>query len=227
MPSPFTPGTFTFLREIRSNNNKPWFEQNRERYHSLVRDPFLSFIRDLNPQLKTISEYYHGVEKSHGGALFRIYRDTRFSKDKTPYKSWIGARFTHTQAGRQGAPMYYLHLQPDNVFFAAGLWRPATPMATRIRSFLQNNPAAWKTLKTDPGIKAHFSWGGDQLKRTPRGFDATHELMDDIRRKDFVLTTPFTEAQACSGRFVSLVLKRCKQSAPLVDYLCAALDQEF
>ncbi len=227
MSSPFSKDTFKFLRELDRNNNKPWFEKNRQRYLDQVRDPFMAFIKDLNPRLKAVSNYYHGVEKTNGGALFRIYRDTRFSKDKTPYKAWAGARFTHTEGGRQGAPIYYLHVQPDNVFFAAGIWHPPTPMVNRIRTFIQNNPGAWKKFTAERAFKRQFHWGGEQLKRPPRGYDPEHELIDDLRRKDFVVTSALTEEQVLGGRFASLVVNRCQQAAPLVDYLCAALDLEF
>ncbi|MEM9532696.1 MAG: DUF2461 domain-containing protein [Pseudomonadota bacterium] len=223
----FTKETFEFLRDLRKNNNKPWFEANKDRYLETVRDPFLAFIKDFNPRLKTISEHYHGVEKGHGGALFRIYRDTRFSKDKTPYKTWAGARFTHTETGRQGAPLYYLHLAPDNVFVAAGIWRPPTPMALKIRTFMANNPRAWQKATSDTSFRRLLDFGGEQLKRAPRGFDPEHPLVDDLRRKDFVVVANLTEAQATGSRFAALVHKRYEAAAGFMDYLCAALDLEF
>ncbi|MEM1089632.1 MAG: TIGR02453 family protein [Pseudomonadota bacterium] len=227
LPAYFTKDTFQFLNQLRRNNNKAWFDDNRERYHEQVRDPFLKLIKDFNPRLATVSEHYHGVEKAHGGALFRIYRDTRFSKDKTPYKSWAGARFTHREAGRNGAPIYYLHVQPGNVFFAAGLWRPPGPMINQIRTFLHNNPGAWTKLRDNKTFKRTFSWGGEQLKRTPRGYDADHPLADDLRRKDFVVSASLSEAQAISSSFLTVLQRRCEQSASLMDYLCASLDLEF
>lgn len=223
----FTEDTFKFFRALARNNNRDWFNDNKQRYLDHVRDPFLAFIRDLDPKLREISSHYRASDKANGGSLFRIYRDTRFSKDKTPYKTWAGARFFHADVGKRGGPVYYLHLQPGNVFLGAGMWHPPTPITQQVRSFLQNNPRAWTRAVSDPGFKRKFRLAGDSLKRTPRGFDPDHPLADDIRRKDFIVISEFTDAQALSSRFLNLYVRRCAAASDFMDYLCAALDLEF
>jgi uncharacterized protein (TIGR02453 family) len=223
----FDTDTFEFFRQLALNNNRDWFEKNKSRYLEQVREPFLQLIRDMDPELEPISPYYRGDDRGNGGSLFRIYRDTRFSKDKTPYKPWAGARFWHSEGGRGGAPLYYLHIQPDNVFMGAGLWRPEAKILGQIRTFLQNNPSSWSKITGDAGFKRRFDLSGSSLKRTPRGFDPEHPLAEDLKRKDFIAVSRFTESQACSPRLRSLFARRCSEAAEFMDYLCAALDLEF
>jgi uncharacterized protein (TIGR02453 family) len=223
----FDSKTFDFLRQLKVNNNRDWFQQNKALYLEQVRDPFLQLIRDLNPELQKITPYYSGNDRTNGGSLFRVYRDTRFSKDKTPYKPWAGARFWHSQGGRRGAPLYYLHIQPDNVFMAAGFFHPEAKILGQIRTFLQNNPNTWSTVTGDEAFKRTFELGGSSLKRIPRGFDPDHVLAEDLKRKDFIVISHFTEKQACSGRLPGLFAKRCQQAGEFMDYLCASMEMEF
>lgn len=227
MPAHFSEQTFEFLRELAQNNRRDWFQANKSRYIEQVRDPFLRFIDDFNPRLAAISSHYHGEVKANGGALFRIYRDTRFSRDKTPYKTSSGARWTHREGGRGQAPLFYLHLQPGQVFMAAGCWHPDSAMLASIRNFIDNNPRAWTACTRDPKFRKTFHMGGDRLKRMPRGFESEHPLAEDLKRKDYVVVSELTEAQAISPRFMGLFERRCRAASGFVDYLCAALDLEF
>ncbi len=223
----FSDQTFRFFRELEANNNRDWFKANKQRYLECVRDPFLALIRDFNPRLQSISRYYSGSDKPVGGSLFRIYRDTRFSKDKTPYKCWAGARFTHLEAKARPAPVYYLHIQPGEVFVGAGIWHPESRVLSQVRTFLANNPQTWLEVTRDKAFKRQFRLGGDSLKRTPRGFDPDHPLAEDIKRKDFVVASELTEQQAMSGGFPALLERRFRLAGGFMDYLCAALDLEF
>ena len=223
----FSKDTFQFFRDLDANNNRDWFNAHKPRYLESVRDPLLSLIRDFNPRLNEISPYYSGSDRPVGGSLFRIYRDTRFSKDKTPYKCWAGARFTHRDAKTRPAPVFYLHVQPGQVFAAAGIWHPESKVLNRLRSFLQNNPQTWLSVTGDPPLKRQFRLGGDSLKRSPRGFDPEHPLAADIRRKDFIVVSELSEGQAMSAGFLSLLGRRYATAAGFMDYLCAALDLEF
>ena len=125
----FQEGLFTFLKELRANNDREWFAANRERYETQVREPFVRFISDFEPILHQISPHFRADPRPSGGSLFRIYRDTRFSKDKSPYKTAAAAHFPHERGRDVHAPGYYLHLEPGSVFAGAGLWRPV-PGAT-------------------------------------------------------------------------------------------------
>src|SRR6187401_2919255 len=122
--STITPEVFQFFRELKENNNREWFEANKQRYETQVRDPLLGFINEFGLRLPAISPHYIADSRRMGGSLFRIYRDVRFSKDKTPYKTAAGIQFRHERAKDVHAPGFYLHLDPEGVFMGAGLWHP-------------------------------------------------------------------------------------------------------
>jgi uncharacterized protein (TIGR02453 family) len=124
MPQYFTPATFKFLSQLASNNEREWFYANKNRYVSAVQDPALQFIADFAPKLAGISQHFVADPRSQGGSLFRIYRDTRFSKDKTPYKTHVAMRFGHVAGLGVHAPGFYLHIEPGSSYAGVGLWRP-------------------------------------------------------------------------------------------------------
>lgn len=223
----FTSATFKFLRDLKANNNRIWFNENKPRYEEVLRQPFLQLIADLQAPLAKISPHFVADPRGQGGSLFRIHRDTRFANDKTPYKTWSGARLFHERARQVDAPSFYLHIQQDDCFVGGGKWHPEPESVKRIREFIVNNPAAWKKATRSKSFAAHFTLGGDTLIRPPRGYDADHELIDDIKRKDFVAAERFADSIATSTELKPLLVDRFKRIAPLVDYLCASLDLEF
>jgi uncharacterized protein (TIGR02453 family) len=222
----FTPATFRFLRALARNNRRNWFDAHRAEYEAAVREPFLALIGDLQTPLATISPHFRADPRRIGGSLFRIHRDTRFANDKTPYKTWAGARLYHERRREVAAPSFYLHVQPGNCFVGAGLWHPETPTLGRVRDFVADNPAAWKRA-TPHRFRERFAFRGDSLKRPPRGFDPRHELIDDLKRRSFAAGEDFDDALACSARLRPFVIDGLRALAPMVDYLCAALDLEF
>ena len=159
--------------------------------------------------------------------MFRIYRDTRFANDKTPYKAWLGARLYHERSRQVPAPLFYVHVAPGRCFVGGGLWHPESATVKRIRDFLVDNPATWKKAVHAKRFREQFELGGESLTRPPRGYDPAHELIDDIKRKDFVATRYFSDAEAMSDRLPKIVIEGCRGIAPMIDYLCAALDLEF
>lgn len=223
----FSHATFRFLRDLGANNNRPWFTANKARYEAELRQPFLQLIADLQAPLARISPHFVADPRSQGGSLFRIHRDTRFANDKTPYKTWAGARLFHERARQVDAPSFYLHIQQGDCFVGGGKWHPQPESIKRIRSFIANNPAAWKKATRSRSFTSHFGLGGDSLVRPPRGFDPEHELIDDIKRKDFVASERFSDRMATSGELRALLVDRFRRVAPLVDYLCASLDLDF
>ncbi len=124
MASYFTPSSLKFLRDLAANNERDWFQSNKERYLSLIQEPALQFIADFAPRLAKISTHFVSDPRPQGGSLFRIYRDIRFSKDKTPYKTFAAMRFGHESGGDVHAPGFYLHIEPGNSYAGVGLWRP-------------------------------------------------------------------------------------------------------
>lgn len=141
--NPVTPALFDFLRELRENNDREWFKANRARYFSDVRDPMLEFIADFAAPLAEISPHFVADPRPNGGSLFRIYRDLRFSPDKTPYKTNVGAHFRHAAGRDAHAPGFYLHLEPGMCFAGCGVWRPSGPAVRKIREAIHERQDAW------------------------------------------------------------------------------------
>jgi len=227
MPTYFSDKTFKFLRALARNNSREWFHEHKAEYEAHLRGPFQQLITDLQPDLLTVSSHYRADPKGVGGSLFRIHRDTRFANDKTPYKTWSGARFFHERSKQVEAPSYYLHVQPGNCFIGAGLWHPEPEAQRKIRQFLFDNPGAWKAAVHSPAFKRRYTMDGETLVRPPRGFPADHELINDIKRKDFVATLGIEDSVVLGPRLRKAVADNFSALAPMMDYLCAALDLEF
>ena len=136
----FGPELFSFLTDLRANNDRDWFAANKHRYEQDLLEPALAFIEDFAPRLEKISPHFRADPRPSGGSLFRIYRDTRFSKDKSPYKTNLGIHFRHERAKDAHAPGYYLHIGPGEVFAGGGIWQPGTDGATRIREAIVADP---------------------------------------------------------------------------------------
>ena len=224
----FTDATFKFLRGLARHNNRDWFHAHKADYDTHVRAPFQRLLTDLQPDLHAISEHYRAEPKPVGGSLFRIQRDTRFASDKTPYKPWQGARLFHARGRQVEAPSFYIHLQPGHCFVGAGLWHPQSDTLRRVRQFIVDNPASWKTAAHAPAFRRRYDLDdSDMLVRPPRGFAADFEFIDDLRHKNFVALRAIDDAVMLGPRLRQTLVKDLQSLSPLVDYLCAALDLEF
>ena len=219
----FTPATFRFLKDLAANNNREWFAENKSRYEAQVKEPALKFISDFAPQLKKISPHFRADPRANGGSLFRIYRDTRFSKDKTPYKTHTGIHFRHEAAKDAHAPGFYLHIQPGQVFMGCGIWHPDSATLRLIREAIAEDGTAWKRAKGSKGFKTHYSLAGDSLVRAPKGFDPEHPLIEDLRRKDFIGVTQLTQKALTSPDFMKTFTGLCKAAGPYQKWLCGAI----
>jgi uncharacterized protein (TIGR02453 family) len=214
----FTPDLFAFFRALKRHNNRDWFLASKARFEASVRDPMLRFITDFGPHLTRISPRFVADPRPTGGSLFRIYRDVRFSADKSPYKTHAAAHFFHRSSKATGhAPGFYMHLAPGECFVGGGLWHPDTAMLVKIREAIVENPAEWKRARRGLALE------GGVLSRPPRGYDPKHPLIDDLRRKDFVTGKSFTEKQVCSPRFLRDTGAECQRIGPLVAFLTKAV----
>ena len=202
---PITAALFDFLRDLRENNDREWFQANKGRYLTEVRDPMLDFIGAFAGPLAEISPHFVADPRPNGGSLFRIYRDTRFSRDKTPYKTNVGAHFRHAAGKDAHAPGFYLHLEPGMCFAGCGVWRPDGPTVTKIREAIDGERDAWTRVTTARDFTETFELEGDSLKRPPRGYEADHPLVEDLKRKDFVAAMSFSEAEVVEVDFPGLV----------------------
>jgi uncharacterized protein (TIGR02453 family) len=220
----FGPELFTFLAELRENNNREWFAANKARYEADVLEPALAFVEDFGYRLHAISPHFRADPRRAGGSLFRIYRDTRFSKDKTPYKTNTGMHFRHDRAKDVHAPGYYLHLAPGEVFAGAGIWHPDTSAVTAIRDAIVSDPDGWRRVST---LGEGLELGGDMLKRVPSGFHKDHPLAEDLRRKDYYCWARLSEADATAPDFLDRYTRLCEAAAPLMRFLCRALEVPY
>lgn len=223
----FPTDTIRFLKSLKTNNNREWFNKNKERYESAFLEPSLQLIDAIGQQLESISTCFLAVPKKSGGSLMRIYRDTRFAKDKAPYKTNIGIQFRH-QAGKDvHAPGFYVHVEPRSVFLGAGIWHPEPKVAKQIRTAIVDDPSAWKKAACSKTFTSGFTLSGDSLKRPPRDFDPEHPLVDDLKRKDFIGVNNLDEAAIYDPKFAKQTVSAFKKAKPLMKFLCDALDLPF
>jgi len=218
----FNPRLFRFLRQLRRNNRRAWFLKHKTEYEEFARQPGLRFIADLRLRLREISPWLVADPKLVGGSLFRIYRDVRFSKDKSPYKTHIGMHFQH--AGSTEAvhgPGLYLHLEPDGCFLAGGVWQPDPRSLARNRDAIAWHPEEWRKAKR--GLEL----GGDTLSRAPRGYPADHPLVEDLKRKDFVASVDLSDDRVCGPRFMTDFLRAARRMVPLLKFLSEAEKLRF
>ncbi|MDX8404957.1 MAG: DUF2461 domain-containing protein [Mariprofundus sp.] len=227
MNRPFTAATLAYLEALAVNNNRDWFQENRQRYEQEVRAPALAFIEAVGLRLPAIAPHFIADSRKSGGSLMRIYRDSRFSKDKTPYKTNIGIQFRHEAGKDVHAPGYYLHISPTECFIGAGIWHPPTDALQKIRRFIVDEPEAWLSVRNDEAFSRWFYLDGDSLKTAPRGFDKTHPLIEDIRRKDFIGISDIAPVLIEQTDLAEIACDYFKAAAPLMQFLCRALRQPF
>ncbi len=215
----FTPELFVFLQQLRRHNNREWFMKNKNRYEELAKVPALRFISDLSLRIREISPWIVANPKS----LFRIYRDVRFSSDKSPYKTHIGMQFSHAAAGKDvHAPGYYLHLEPESCFAAAGCWHPDARSLAKIRDAIAWQQDDWRKVRR--GVELSEL---EVLSRPPRGYSPAHPFVEDLKKKDFIASIDFSESEICHPQFLREFLRACKEMVPLVAFLSKALKLGF
>ena len=223
----FSQNTFRFLDELAANNNRAWFEANKKNYELLVRDPALDFIEEMAPLLASFAPAFRAEPRKAGGSLMRVYRDTRFSRDKTPYKTNIGIQFRHQLGKDIHAPGFYVHIATDECFFAVGCWRPDSDALNGIRNLITEKPDTWLAARDDKQFVKLWELGGDSLIRPPRGYDANHPLIEDIKRKDFIALSALPVSEVTGRGLVKLAGKRFAASVPFMKFLCEALEVQF
>ena len=219
---------FTFLDQLAANNNREWFNDNKQRYRDSVVEPVCDFIEAMEPRLLAVSEHFVADPRPHGGSMFRIYRDTRFSKDKRPYKENVGCQFRHEAGKDAHAPGFYVHLGRDEIFFGGGVWLPPNPVLGQIRDAIVEQPERWLAVSADSTIIKRFGGiNGDSLKRPPRGYDADHPNIEDLKRKSFYAMRTATKKQAMSPRFIDEVADAFRTLSPLMAFLTNAVKLPF
>lgn len=219
----FTAATFAFLDDLTVHNDRAWFEANRQRYEAEVRAPALAFIEAMAPLLGKFAPRFRADPRKVGGSLMRIHRDTRFSRDKTPYKTNVGIQFRHDLGKDVHAPGFYLHVAGDGCFLGAGCWHPEPEDLARIRDRVATQPERWFAARDDRRLRKDWELAGDSLARPPLGYAADHPAVEDLKRKDFIGLAGLSYDEVVSAKLPGIAAKRFATAMPLVAFLCEAL----
>jgi len=223
----FDRDTFSFLAGLTMNNNREWFEAHRADYDRFVLEPAMALITEMDPIVRSISPHYRGVAKKIGGSLMRIYRDTRFGRDKTPYKTNIGIQFRHELAKDVHAPGWYVHLDLQECFIGAGTWHPEPTDLLKIRQSHADHPEVWSRALSEVMAETGMKASGESLQKSPKYFDPEHPMADEIRRKDFLLSENLSPDLFLSHALVKDLTIRFRASASYMAALCSAIGVQF
>ena len=216
--NPLQQSTFEFINNLKKNNDREWFGEHKEEYIQEL-DRVVKFADEL---LALMNSHDHIETPTGKRSLFRIYRDTRFSKDKTPYKTHWSGSFTRATAQLRGG--YYFHLEPGGSFIAGGFWEPHAADLKRIREEIAANDQELRHILAKPTFKKTFGeLKGDQLKTAPKGFDKDHPAVDLLRYKQLVFTKYFTDKEVLSPDFAKKVSDGFQQLRPFFDYMSTVL----
>ncbi len=224
----FTEQSINFLADLAMHNDREWFKARKSEYDALIRDAALEYIRQVRDPLAQISPHMTASDRIQGGSLMRIYRDVRFSRDKSPYKTNIGIQFRHEAGKDVHAPGYYVHIAPDECFIGAGSWMPDRDALAAYRRSIDEHPREWLALK-ELANSEHWSLSGqhDSLKRPPRGYQNDHPLIDDIKRKHFIMTHDLEIEDVTSPDFVDYSIERFKETREWMAFLTKAVGLPF
>ena len=214
---------FEFFQDLKLHNDRDWFQTNRSRYEQFVREPLLRFVREFDFRLRAISPHFVADARKNGGSVFRIHRDVRFSKDKSPYKTAAGVQFRHRSGKDVHAPGFYLHLEPGGCFVGMGIWRPDGPSLNKIRRGIVRQPERWRDVIKESTVAGQFRQSGDRLKRPPKGFPPEHPLVEDLKWKDYVVSRPLSDAEVLRPGFIDAFAADCSSGASFMRFLTDAL----
>ncbi len=213
----FRPEALRFLRNLAKHNDRDWFAPRKALYEAELKEPMLAIIRKITDAMTEFApNHVRPAEKS----MFRIYRDTRFSNNKLPYKTHVAAWWTHTGLDKTSGAGYYFHVSPKGVVIAAGAYMPEKEQLAAIRNWLLENHAAFRKVLNKPAVRKTFSeFEGEALTRPPKGFPCEHPAMDLIKQKQWGLSTTLPAETALKKDFSQTVIKHFKLLAPMVDAL--------
>jgi uncharacterized protein (TIGR02453 family) len=216
--------TLDFLRKLGKNNNRDWFEKNKALYLAAKEDVEKS-IDTMITGIRTFDKRI-GSDLTAKKCMFRIYRDVRFSKDKRPYKTNMGASINPGGNKMAPAPGYYIHIEPGNAFVAGGMWMPPAPELAKIRQEIDYNFPEFKKIVSDKNFKKYF--GGlnqdDKLSTTPKGYAKDHPAIEFLRLKSFIVVSEIPEKDVMSKNFVKSATAAMKAMLPLMNFLQRAID---
>ncbi len=227
----FEPLALTFLKGLKRHNAKPWFEEQRPVYERAVLGPLRLLADELDVRFARLAPEFVAPPKR---ALFRIHRDVRFSKDKSPYKTHAALWVFHRDAGRgvgrdaHGGAGFYFHLEPGASLVAGGFWMPPRPLLGTLRERIVEEPRGFERIVQAPAFRRRFGGltdddPGAMLQRVPRGYASDHPAARWLRFNSFTASRPLTDAQVLSPRLADTVMKEYAVLLPLVRWLNASL----
>ena len=208
------PALFRFFKQLAKNNNREWFEQHKPEFKA-----FETEVKEFGEALKDKLNQHDSIDRFK---VFRIYRDVRFSKDKTPYKTHFGLTWHRTKPEYRGG--YYLHLKPDDIFLACGFWDPAPADLKRIRQEIDLDGDEYRNLINAPAFKN--TWGalqGNAVKTAPKGYAKDHPDIDLLRFKQHIFMIRYTEVEVAAADFMDRLDAALQAVRPFVDYMSAVL----
>lgn len=210
----FPSSAFEFLSELDNNNNREWFIANKETFDATFKE-VKGFFKDIHDQMIKKDS----IERFH---VHRIYRDVRFSKDKTPYKTYFGLHLGRKKPHLRGG--YYVSIEPGRSFVGGGFWEPNKEDLHRIRKEIELDDSELRDLIAAPDfVKMFGELKGEELKTAPRGFDKEHPAIDLLRKKQFLLMRPFTDEEVLNRSFSDDVMASFEAMRPLFDYMSLVL----
>jgi len=223
----FNEDTYSFLRRLAENNNRDWFNEHKLEYEACVRQPAFEFIEAIALQLEKLSPHFVAKASKMGGSLMRVYRDVRFSKNKTPYKTNMGIQFRHEQGKDVHAPGFYVHIEPSRVFIGVGKWHPDAPALKLMRQHIDTFPQSWMDSHNSAKFQKHFSLSGESLKRAPKGYPQDHPMINELKRKDFIAIAEIPPELVLEEDFADIVMGYFELGSPFVKELCRAVRVPF
>lgn len=212
----FTPKTLSFLRSLKRNNQREWFHAHRDQYETHCRQPMLALVEKMAVDLRRFAPDHVADPKI---SLFRQFRDTRFSDDKTPMKTHIAATFPNRTLGRMNGAGIYFEIAPGWVWIGGGLWRPDTSQLQLVREHVAANHKRLAKIVGSPRLKKIGGLQGDRLSRVPRGFAKDHPAADFLQQRQFIAFREEPAALAHSPQFYRQLLWTLETIAPLVQFL--------
>ena len=222
----FTAETLRFFKQLAANNKKEWFEAHRDDYENNVREPMRDLVEELDVRFARFAPEIGGDPKR---SMFRINRDIRFSKDKSPYKTNAGCWFHHRSASRkvgseaaEGSAGFYFHLQPGKSFIGAGVWMPPRPQLNKLRAAIAEKPQVF--MRMVQSLPKRFGGVSDEstLKRMPRGYSEDHPAAKWLKYQSFTSGRSLTDAQVTSAKLPALLEREYEAMLPLVRWVNGA-----
>jgi uncharacterized protein (TIGR02453 family) len=212
------PATLQFLKDLGNNNNREWFQANKDRYETA--------LANMKQFTAAVEKALGETDHLEGGKMFRIYKDTRFSKDKTPYKNNFGTAFSRATSRLRGG--YYLHIEPRASFVGGGFWQPNPDDLKRIRDEFAMDAKPIRAIIADPVFQKYFGkLDGDEVKTAPKGYDKDSPAIDLIRKKSFVVSRPFSDEAVTSDAFLQEVKLTFEAMRPYFDYMSEVLTTDL